>query len=353
MDVDYLIIGQGISGSFLSFFLLERGASVLVIDEPQSHSPSRVAAGIMNPVTGRRLSTVWRADEILGFVPEAYSAIGARLQGEAYSRKDIVDIFPNPFMRASYEEKLAAADPYVSLGNDAQEWEKWMQLEFGYGEIKPVYTAHLDWLIPAWQNYLQSRQMLRKEFFAIESLRVEADHIVYSDITAQNIIFCDGPAGMENPWFQRLPFSRNKGQALILRIPELPNHRIYKKSMLLVPLPEKEMFWLGASYEWEFEHLQPTCEFREKAESTLKNWLRCGWTIEDQRAGLRPATLERRPFVGLHPLNDSIGIFNGMGTKGCSVAPFFARELTEHLLNGKSTSPEADVQRFRRILSQN
>src|SRR5690606_20574747 len=115
----------------------------------------------------------------------------------------------------------------------------------------------------------------------------------------------------------------------------------------------KEMFWLGASYEWEFEHVHPTHEFREKTELALKNWLRCEWTIEDQRAGLRPATLERRPFVGLHPQQPAIGIFNGMGTKGCSLAPFFARELTVHLLDGKSISPEADVQRFRRILSQN
>jgi glycine/D-amino acid oxidase-like deaminating enzyme len=353
MQVDYLIIGQGISGTFLSFCLLERGARVLVIDEPQSHSPSRVAAGIMNPVTGRRLSTVWRANEILGFVPEAYSAIGARLQGEAFSRKDIVDIFPNPFMRSSYEEKIAAADPYVALGADVKEWEKWMQIEFGYGEIRPVHTAHLDWLIPAWRQYLQSRNMLREEAFEMQGLQVSADHIVYNDIVASKIIFCEGPAGMENPWFRLLPFSKNKGQALILRIPDLPDYRIYKKSMLLVPLPEKEMFWLGASYEWEFEHVHPTHEFREKTELALKNWLRCEWTIEDQRAGLRPATLERRPFVGLHPQQPAIGIFNGMGTKGCSLAPFFARELTVHLLDGKSISPEADVQRFRRILSQN
>src|SRR5690606_38591736 len=110
-------------------------------------------------------------------------------------RKDIVDVFPNPFMRTSYEEKIMAADPYVSLGNDAQEWEKWMQIEYGYGEIKPVHTAHLDWLIPAWRQYLHSRQLLRDEPFQMEDLKTENDHVVYNDIIAKKIIFCDGPAG--------------------------------------------------------------------------------------------------------------------------------------------------------------
>jgi len=69
-------------------------------------------------------------------------------------------------------------------------------------------------------------------------------------------------------------------------------------------------------------------------------------------ASERPANLERRPFVGLHPLHKNIGILNGLGTKGCTLAPYFANELTEHLINGKTINPLADVQRFSKILSK-
>ena len=62
--------------------------------------------------------------------------------------------------------------------------------------------------------------------------------------------------------------------------------------------------------------------------------------------------MERRPFVGFHPTHKNMGILNGMGTKGCSLAPYFAKELAEHIINNKSINPLADVQRFSKILSR-
>lgn len=325
----------------------------MVIDELQADSPSRVAAGIMNPVTGRRLTTVWMAEEILSHAPLAYQAIGDFLGIETISRKDILDFFPNPFMRESFLQKANAGDPFVSMGDNLEEWSPVINAEFGYGIIHPVYTAHLENLLPAWRKYLLTRGALLETTFELDKLEIGKDAVVYKDIRANRIIFCEGPAGMQNPFFEALPFARNKGQAFILRIPDLPDTHIYKKSMLLVPLRENNLFWLGASYEWEFESPHPTADFREKTENTLKNWLKLPWEIIAHKASLRPATLERRPFVGMHPLHKNLGIFNGMGTKGCSLSPYFAQELTQHLLDGKPLTPEADVKRFSRILSRN
>jgi hypothetical protein len=56
--------------------------------------------------------------------------------------------------------------------------------------------------------------------------------------------------------------------------------------------------------------------------------------------------------VGLHPQYASVGILNGMGTKGCSLGPFFATELKDHILNGSDINPLADIQRFKNILSK-
>jgi len=68
MTVDYLIIGQGICGTWLSYYLLKKGKKVLVIDEYNNSSASNVASGLINPVTGRRVVTTWMADELLPFV---------------------------------------------------------------------------------------------------------------------------------------------------------------------------------------------------------------------------------------------------------------------------------------------
>nr|MCU0321207.1 FAD-dependent oxidoreductase [Chitinophagaceae bacterium] len=167
----------------------------------------------------------------------------------------------------------------------------------------------------------------------------------------QIIIFCDGVDGFNNPFFKNLPYSRMKGEALIVSIPNLPRKNIYKQGFNIVPWKE-DLWWVGSSYEWQFENLEPTEAFRKKMETQLNNFLKIPYTVINHIAAERPANMERRPFVGLHPVHKHIGILNGMGTKGCSLAPYFAYELTEYLVNQKPINPLANVQRFSKILSR-
>lgn len=354
MKVDVLIIGQGISGTFLSYYLQKEGKSILVIDENYKNAPSKIAAGIINPVTGRRLVTVWMVDDVLPFAWKAYQEIGHEMNINAISQKSIIDFFPNPFMREGFLQKIESGDKYVHAYPEQNHFNHLFNYELGCGEIRPVYIAHIETLIPVWRKHMLKSHILLEEFFDIEKLKIEEDKIHYKDITAGKIIFCDGTGSFKNPFFKQLPFAPNKGEALVVEIPDLPAQHIYKKSMLLTPLQGMgaNLFWIGASYIWDFDHADPTADFRESTEQVLKQWLKLPYKIVEHRSGLRPATLERRPFVGLHPVHSSIGILNGMGTKGCSLAPFFARQLTDHLAYGMSIAKDADVNRFRKVLER-
>ncbi len=354
MEVDYLIIGQGISGTFLSYYLKKEKQSFLVIDDNFKNAPSKIAAGIINPVTGRRLVTVWMASEILPFAWKAYGEIGDDLGIETISQKSIIDFFPNPFMRETYLQKIEAGDQYVHAYPEQNHFNHLFNNDLGCGEIRPVYTAHVETLLPAWRSQLQKDRQLLKETFDISHLKTGTNNINYKNIVARKIIFCDGTAGIENPFFNLLPFAPNKGEALVLHIPDLPVQFIYKKSMLLAPIKGKEenLFWVGSNYMWDFENADPTTAFRENTERMLKQWLKIPFKVLEHRAGLRPATLERRPFVGLHPTHNSVGILNGMGTKGCSLAPYFAKQLADHLIYQISVNEDADIKRFTRILAR-
>jgi glycine/D-amino acid oxidase-like deaminating enzyme len=353
MQIDYLIIGQGISGTWLSYYLEKERKSFLVIDNDFKDSPSRIAAGIINPVTGRRHVEVWMAQEILPFAWNAYKQIGKELDITAISQKNIIDFFPSPQMRQSFMQRVDEKADYVSVNAEQNHFLHQFNYEFGCGEIKPVFTAHLETLIPAWRNQLSDKGKLIEEEFDIKQLQVLADKIQYKEITADKIIFCDGNSSATNPYFDLLPFAPNKGEALIVEIPELQKTNIYKKGMLLTPLQGMgALWWVGSNYAWEFDNPDPTAEFWEKTEQLLKNWLKVPFKIVAHLSGVRPATLERRPFVGIHPQHPAIGILNGMGTKGCSLAPYFAHQLAHHLCYGKPLNPEADIKRFQKILSR-
>jgi glycine/D-amino acid oxidase-like deaminating enzyme len=352
MQTDYLLIGQGICGTFLSWYLQKAGLRCLVMDEQQNNSASVTAAGIINPVTGRRIVKTWLIEEVMPFAKEAYEVLGKELQITAIEQKNSIDFFPSAQMRHAFLDRYAADTEFLSLPQDENDWRKYFNYDLGYGIIDPCYLVNLPELLPAYRNYLKSRNELLEQKFDHQLLKFSPEGIEYDSISAQAIIFCDGISSTSNPWFQNLPFAPNKGEMLLINAPEIPSTHIFKRGMNLVPWKEN-IFWIGSSYEWEFENDQPTAVFRERTEAVLRHWLKSPFTIIDHRAALRPATLERRPFAGFHPQYASLGIFNGMGTKGCSLAPYFASQLVRHIQNKTALHPEADVKRFQRVLLRN
>jgi glycine/D-amino acid oxidase-like deaminating enzyme len=368
MQTDVLIIGQGICGTFLSRELERAGLSYVVIDEERPLTASRAAAGLINPVTGRRLVKTWMIDELLPFVQEAYRQFEEESGAIFLRRVSVVDFFPTPQMRLAflgrYEEDPAG---YLRLPEDEHHWDGLFRYELGYGLIDSCYLVDMQALLGSVRRQLAERGVLRAERFEREELVAEPTRVRYRDVEARWAIFCDGIESMQNAYFSRLPFAPNKGEVLVVEIPEwaagwaaagvsgtagdgsVPG-MVFKKGMSLVPWKEG-LYWVGSSYEWSFADAGPTAAFRDKTEAVLREWLRAPFRVVEHIAAVRPATLERRPFVGFHPLHPAVGILNGMGTKGCSLAPYFARQLMQQMVSGVAIQADADIVRFRKVLS--
>lgn len=351
MQVDCLIIGQGICGTWLSYFLEKAGYSFLIIDEAKDNSASKAAAGIINPVTGRRIVKTWMIDDILPFILASYSQLGAELEIEAIEQKNIIDFFPAPQMKLAFTERFEKDQEYLKYPQNENLFRPYFNYDFGYGEIQPGYLINLPGILPAYRNKLLQQKKILENKFEQSDLTITSTAINYRSIECTQVIYCDGIASFQNPYFRVLPFAPNKGEVLWIEAPGLPRSHIFKKGLSLVPW-SKDIFWVGSSYEWEFENDEPSFAFRERTTSLLTHWLKLPFKVIDHKASVRPATLERRPFVGFHPLYQSIGILNGMGTKGCSLAPYFAQQLVQYMLHQTPVHAEADIKRFNRVLNR-
>jgi len=349
MNVDILIIGQGICGTMLSWHLQKAGLSFLIIDEQKPNTASKAAAGIINPVTGRRIVKTWMIDELMPFVLNAYQSIEKEFNIKLISQKKIIDFFPSPQMRLAFTKRFEEDTTYLAIPGQENAWREQFNYEFGFGEITPVYLVDVQLLLSLVRKKFVDQHWLLEERFDIEHLSAEENEIRYKGISAKKIIFCDGIQCEKNPYFNGLPFAPNKGEVLIIESDNIPITHIYKKGINIVPW-ENNLFWVGSSYEWEFDNDQPTESFRNKTEALLTHWLQSSFKIVDHFASVRPATLERRPFIGFHPARQAVGIMNGMGTKGCSLAPYFAEELVQSIVSGAPISGEANVNRFSKIL---
>ena len=355
MRTDVLIVGQGVCGTFLGRELDRVGLSYIVIDEERRDSSSRVAAGLINPVTGRRIVKTWMIDALLPFVREAYSELG----GGLLKPVRVVDFFPTAQMRVAFVDRCAEGGDYLRLPSPSaeKEWDGVFRYELGYGVIESCYLVDMQGLLSKERDRMRVKGVLREERYEALELVVGEAGVRYRDIEARWVIFCDGVAGARQGFFERLPFAPNKGEALIIEAEGLAGAEgvlggqgfVFKRGISLVPWAAG-LYWVGSSYEWSFDDAGPTAGFRERTEAVLRDWLRVPFRTVEHFAAVRPATLERRPFVGLHPVYPAVGILNGMGTKGCSLGPFFARQLAGLLGRGGEVMKEVDVRRFRRVL---
>lgn len=352
MQTDVLVIGQGICGTMLSYFLQKAGKSFMVIDDDRPGTATATAAGIINPVTGRRYVYTWMIDTVMPYAVSVYEKMGAGLQVQAVTPKSIIDFFPSAQMRDAFATRLTEDDTFLHSYPDQNHFNQFFNYDFGCGEIRPAYSVNLQLLVAAWRKKLFDENRLLAETFDVAALQVKNDGVQYGNINAAQIIFCDGINSAENPWFKMLPFSANKGEALLIECADGTNEHIFKKGLMLAPTSMQHIYWVGSNYQWTFENDQPSAEFLKQTTTHLQNWLKVPFKVLAHKAAIRPATLERRPFVGFHPVHKNIGILNGMGTKGTSLAPYFANELAQHIAHGLSLTDEADVKRFSKILSK-
>ncbi|HSZ87340.1 MAG TPA: FAD-dependent oxidoreductase [Puia sp.] len=351
MQTEIIIIGQGISGTFFSYYLQKEGVPFLIIDSSKKNTASKAAAGIINPITGRRLVKTWMIGELMNFAKNSYQQIEKELNINCITETKIIDFFPTPQMRNAFLQRFEDNSEYLKLPSNENDQRENFNYDFDYGEIDPVLLININELLTAFRKKLLNENLLLEEHFDINELKVSENKIQYKDITADKIIFCDGIESFSNPYFKNLPFAPNKGEALIAEIKEFPSNYIFKKGMNIVPWKEN-LFWVGSSYQWEFDNDQPTESFRKQTESILHNWVKTEFKIIEHFASVRPATLERRPFAGFHPIYKNVGILNGMGTKGCSLAPFFADQLAESIVNNLPLNADANINRFDKVLSR-
>ena len=326
------------------------GCSVMVIDKPNPFSASKVASGVINPITGRRMVRTWEIETLMPFAVEAYTQFGKLFNETLIRQCNILDFHPTPQTKIAFTERLALEKEYLHLPVNEHEWDAYFNYHFGFGEIIPCWLVDINTLLIGWRKMLKSKESLLEECFLWDACTINPNEVSYQNIIAKKIIFCDGVVGFENRFFKKLPYTRMKGEVLLANIPDLPRTHIFKQSLNIVPWMN-DLFWVGSSYEWEFADTLPSNSFRKKTETTLRNWLKLPFNIVDHFASERPTNIERRPFVGLHPTMPTVGLLNGLGTKGCTLAPFFASQLTDNLLNDNPIQPLADVRRFTKILS--
>lgn len=347
MKVDFILVGHGLAGTLLAFELIRLNKTVLIFDDPDHPKASDVAAGLINSVVFRRMTKSWMVDEAFPKLEETYRKLEFLLEEKFYYPSEIYRILTKE--EASVWNEKAISNKlldYIDPEPDFSFHHQKIDCPFGIGKITKAARLDISKLIQLFSEYLNINRAIRKVKFDFSQLQSNQSGIVYKDVSADKIIFCEGAAVSQNPFFQELKFKHSKGEVLEINIPDLKSEATFSRDIFLMPT-DKNCFKVGATYSWDNLNWQPTDEAREELLDKLKNIFPDSPIIIDHKSGIRPTMHDRKPVAGFLPDFPQIGIFNGLGPKGALLGPLFAQKFAE-LITGASDylHPEVKIERY-------
>ncbi len=338
--VDFLIIGQGLAGSLLAYALIKRGKSVQVLDASHQGSSTQVAAGLINPITGHRLNITERFFEYAKAAKNLYWQLERDMACSVYRDLPQTRLIKNQG-QYDYLCKRKQQKDYEPLFDSIDETGHWFadKSRFEHGAINVSQTAVVNTkvLLSACKAWLKERDALIQQRFDYASIQTTENGVAYETpnlkLQANGVIFCEGYQAINNPWLRELPFKLAKGEILTLNIE--PKDATKLDRMLswgkwLVPTASSRAK-IGANYIWNNTDLSPSPDIAQQYCEELKRMTDLNADVSAHEVGIRPTTAQRKPFVG--PLSQLRHAYclNGMGSKGCLIAPHYVNLLCDHL----------------------
>lgn len=344
---DFLLVGQGLAGSLLAWELQQQNCSLLVLDTSSTNA-SRVAAGIINPISGMRLVKTQHLPRFLPAAMDCYHRLGQHFQQTFYTEKPLLR-FINGNLISDYAAKRLQQPDYQDYLELAPSPMDLQGLNPPFRMLQQRQTGYLDTnaLLDAIKNDLILRQSYSSELLDYAQLNIECDRVHWNNYAFRQIIFCEGSHGRNNPWFSWLPWQPSKGELLTLQSnTKLPNY-ILNFGHWLLPL-HGQTYKIGATFDRERIDYKPTDKGKNQLLKSLSENLPTFkiQQITEHLAGIRAGTEDKAPFIGTHPNTARLIVFNGFGAKGCLLIPWHAKQLAEFLLSRKPLDKEADIRRF-------
>ncbi len=345
----YIIAGQGIAGTVLALTLLNKGHRVMVVDDPRFSSCSSVAAGNINPILLRRLVKTWKADEVVPFALDFYPQCEKLLGASFFRHMQILRVFGEEQEQLFWKKAAAHAQGKYLSSEPVFDLPAQFSASCGAGMVHTAANVNVKTFLAVARKFLADKSMLLEEEFDFGSLELSTKAVRYKKLLAEKLILCQGWKALDNPYFSWLPFHPAKGETLIVRIKGMElKERIVQKGVFILPLGN-ELFKVGATYAWDNLDDLPTEKAKAELEQKLNAAITSHYEVVEHSAGVRPAVRDRRPLLGIHPEHPSLAIFNGLGTKGVMLAPYFAAQLVSFFEEGIALGDEVSINRFEYI----
>ncbi|MCH2155084.1 MAG: FAD-binding oxidoreductase [Opitutales bacterium] len=328
------IIGSGLAGIHLAWALHMRGVHFELIGQDRAYPAWQASAGIINPVTGKRVVKSWNIDALLPFAQKRYAEVGQKIGVPSHYHNIPLKRFfrPNSDEIERLNDRLSDPDYTAYLSSKNCD-------ELGF-KINQAAWVDVSTFVEESRAYFLAKGLFFDDFMeysSIERWQAKSERLA---------IFCEGAQGTENPWFHWLDYRISRGDVVDFKTKaKLPSLLINKEKWMLPLGPNVGR--MGSTYTWDNLLAPPDSRRPDELFQSLNSSIPAlnEAEVTTHRVGIRPGTNDSRPYVGEHPRQPGIFILNGFGSKGASQSPWCAEALVNHMLDWAAIPQDIDVQR--------
>ncbi len=297
---------------------------------------------MINPIVFRRMNKGWRVDEFIPYDISFYKELEEQCSKSFFHPVQIRRMFSSEQEKSYWLEKQAQEEyqDYLHEVNEADETYSLAKNDFGSGRLKQAFYVETDTFLSCMHVFINQHAIMQG-VFKYDGLSGNS----YNGVEYDEIVFCEGYLGFDNPWFSDLPLGQTKGETLTVKAHSLPDNISLNRKCFMLPLGD-HTYKIGSTYEWETTDLSITENGKKALLEKLSYLTDEEVVVIDQEAGIRPTTPDRRPLIGTHHTYEHLHLFNGLGTKGYLIAPLLAKEFCDYLLEKKELDPEMNLERF-------
>lgn len=354
------VIGCGLAGAAVAWQAIQRGWLTTVIDRAEPQTCSRVAAGLVTPITGGRAAASWQWNQFFPSAREFYQRIERTTGSQFWIEQPALRVFLSDEERELFLSRWCNkpdTDTTPSAQLFVHDSLSILDMPFSAATMSPAARLITNSYLDATKEYLREQSSLFE--FDLDCDRDivfdQKPRIRGIDRCFDAIILCQGYAARENRWFRDLPLHPARGDILKISAPSsFPTEHVIHHSAWIVPDRNRELL-LGATYDRKT--LDGIVDDRTavlEAKTTLVNrfrellappFRRSPIDVLEHRAAVRPASYDRHPLIGQHRTLGSLFCLNGLGSKGSLMSPLLADTILNAIV-GQEVPKEWDWNRM-------
>ncbi len=328
MDGRVLIVGQGLAGTALGLECEASGLDFVIASEGHAAAASRVAAGLVNPITGQRWVKSVRVDELLPFAHARYAAWEETLGVRLWHPLALTRLWRDAAERSTVEAKIARGElaPYAGRASDA-----------GL-EIAGAAWVDLPALLDAAARRWRAAGRLRDSAVTPDAWRVDDAGVEWGGERFAAAILCTGAGSLMRAAFAPLSFTPAHGEMIVVRgTQHAADTALIRGRWFLAGRDGTAR--VGATYERGREDVAVTSAARAKLQAAAEALTGEKLEVSAHSAGVRLTLPDRMPLAGWHPRLRRVGVLGALGSKGTLWAPWLARAWTDVLRGDRVDFP--------------